>query len=162
MPDTLPSIHRPTIRSCWPRSSTTTTARSRKPPRGSTISAAVASPWARPSTDFRIGYANRTLGLKLPIKQTQGRQGNPHPAATTRHLSGHRPRTLQRLRRVPDHGRRWQRADRGHLRPEDTTTIFARERPCTCTCRTTAGRVERRGVPGRQRNHPLSGRCSTP
>ena len=40
---------------------------------------------------FRIGYANRTLGLKLPHDATQGRQGNPHPVAATRPLPGHRP-----------------------------------------------------------------------
>ena len=37
---------------------------------------------------FRIGYANRTLGLKLPVKQAQGRQTNPHPACSNSAFTG--------------------------------------------------------------------------
>ena len=59
---------------------------------------------------FRIGYANRTLGLKLPVKQVKAGKEIRTRLQQARPLPRQRARALQRLRVVPDHGRRWQRS----------------------------------------------------
>ena len=69
---------------------------------------------------FRIGYANRTLGLQAADKDSKAGKEIRARLQQLGCLPRHRPRTLQRLRRLPNHGRRWQRSGRGHLRSEDT------------------------------------------
>ena len=68
---------------------------------------------------FRIGYANRTLGLKLPSVQVKaGREIRTRlQKLGLLRCSGHEH--YERLRCVPHHGRRWQRRNRGHLRAQD-------------------------------------------
>ena len=46
---------------------------------------------------FRLGFANRTLGYRLPAKNRAGRRGDAGPVAAAGHPARERPRALQRL-----------------------------------------------------------------
>ena len=154
MPDILLDP-KPTIRSCSPRSSTiyhrtlkeTTEGLDYLRSRGITVGEAI--------DRFRIGYANRTLGSSCRRWNSKAGKEIRTRLQQLGLLPEQRPRTLQRLRGVPDHGGRWQRADRGHLRAEDARRSSQGHALAHAPVGPAAGRVERRGVPGRQRNHPL-------
>ena len=70
---------------------------------------------------FRIGYANRTLGLTLPTMDSKAGR-DIRPVAASRPVPKQRPRTHERLYRVSNHGGRWQRSGGGHLRAEGRGT----------------------------------------
>ena len=85
-------------------------------------------------TTFQLGFANRTLGLRLPNMQRRGRRGTARTAAGAGTLSrDSRSRALQRLARDAD----LRRDGRGRrdVRPQDHAEPAQRARRCICICR---------------------------
>ena len=94
---------------------------------------------------FRLGLADRTLGLPAAREEPQGRRRHPRPPAADRPLPGERARALHRLPRGADRERRRHR-HRG-LRPQDQEQPARRHADAPVPARPASRRVE----PGRHR-----------
>ena len=101
---------------------------------------------------FKLGYANRTLGLRLPnVKSKAGltlRTRLPGP----RRPESLGPRAPRGLSRYPDQGQRWQR--HGHVRAQDPQRPPDRHARSSVPARTAPRRLQRRGLRSREDDHP--------
>ena len=100
---------------------------------------------------FQLGYANRTLGYRLPDKHADGRGGAARAAAEARRPARQRPRALQRLLVVPvfDEAGRVVEIYGRKIRRRPAS----RRSRCTSTCPArTAASGTRRRWPSRRRS----------
>ncbi|MBK9373717.1 MAG: hypothetical protein IPN03_08280 [Holophagales bacterium] len=104
---------------------------------------------------FQLGFSNRTLGLRLPPDQSQGRLRDPDEAPEHRDLPCFRPRAFRRLSGHPRLRRGRQR--RRDLRPPHRRPREERRTEAPLPPRSPSRRLQRRGAEGPEGSHPLRG-----
>ena len=100
---------------------------------------------------FRLGFANRTLGLRLPAKNRKAGAEMRGTIAAARHHARVGPRALQRSLVIPV----FDRAGKviGDVRPQDHGRSAARHAAASVSAGTAPRRVERSGAGGVERDH---------
>ena len=104
---------------------------------------------------FQLGFANRTLGYRLPDEEPRKRARRCGAAAAARHPPRVGARALQRL--GGDSGLRPRRRRGRRCTGARSRRTCARERRCTCICR---ARTKACGTKRRSRlegDHPVRG-----